>query len=89
MLPLASLAVKTTAELLANVASALNACEQAGLTVNNLAHGAVETSAGYVVPFGDPRIGCRWVVRARIRPDCAHLHSVQGPGCPYCTRSRR
>lgn len=51
--------------LLAAVASALNACERAGITVD-LEHGAVSTRCGYVVPFGDPRLGSRWTVRSRL-----------------------
>jgi hypothetical protein len=55
--------------LLATIADALNAAERAGLPIDNLHAGTVWTEAGYVVPFGDDRIGCRWVVRARA--ECA------------------
>ena len=51
--------------LLAAIADAMNAAERAGLPIDNLHAGTVWTEAGYVVPFGDERIGCRWVVRAR------------------------
>ncbi len=54
-----------TPRLLAAIADALNAAERAGLVIGNLQAGAVWTRAGYVVPFGDERLGCRWVVRAR------------------------
>jgi len=53
--------------LLAAVADALNAAERAGLPIDNLHAGVIWTEAGYVVPFGDDRIGCRWVVRARTK----------------------
>ena len=53
--------------LLADIADALNAAERAGLTVDNLTDGIIWTRAGYVVPFGDPRPGCRWVVRTRTK----------------------
>jgi hypothetical protein len=55
--------------LLAAVADALNAAERAGLPIDNLHAGVIWTEAGYVVPFGDDRLGCRWVVRART--ECA------------------
>ena len=51
--------------LLAAIAEAMNAAERAGLIIDNLQAGTVWTAAGYVVPFGDDRLGCRWVVRAR------------------------
>ena len=48
-------------KLLASLADALNACDRAGFTVK-LAHGAVITPAGYVLPvFPDP--GERYAVR--------------------------
>jgi len=47
--------------LLAAVASALNACEAAGITVK-LAHGAVLTPVGYVLPVY-PDAGERFAVR--------------------------
>ena len=51
--------------LLAAIADALNAAERAGLPITNLHAGAIWTDAGYVLPFGDERLGCRWVVRER------------------------
>jgi len=61
--------VTTRAEtLLSTVAAALNACERAGLIIDNLQDRTVWTRAGYVVPFGDERLGTRWTVRARIPP---------------------
>jgi hypothetical protein len=57
-------AVTGPEQLLAAVADALNACERAGLRIDNLKDGTVWTSAGYVLPFGDERLGARWVVRA-------------------------
>ncbi len=53
-----------TARLLAAIADAMNAAEQAGLPIVNLHAGIVWTDAGYVLPFGE-RPGRRWVVRAR------------------------
>jgi hypothetical protein len=47
-----------TAQLLRDVASALNACERAGLPVR-LRHGIVWTRAGYVLPLKDDRWGAR------------------------------
>jgi len=48
-------------KLLASIADALNACDRAGFTVK-LAHGAVITRAGYVLPvYPDP--GERYAVR--------------------------
>jgi len=55
-----------TRRLLAAIAEAMNAAERAGLVITNLQDGIVWTPAGYVVPFGEERLGCRWVVRARI-----------------------
>jgi len=46
------------AALLASVAEALNACEQAGIAVR-LKHGAVITRNGYVLPVGDGQWGAR------------------------------
>ena len=54
--------------LLAAIADAMNAAERAGLIIGNLHEGTVWTRAGYVMPFGDDRPGCRWVVRARTEP---------------------
>lgn len=51
--------------LLADVAAAMNACERAGLRIDNLKNETVWTRAGYVLPVGDERLGTRWVVRAR------------------------
>ena len=51
--------------LLAAIADAMNAAERAGLPITNLHAGAIWTDAGYVLPFGDERLGCRWVVRER------------------------
>ena len=56
------------ARLLAAIADALNAAEQAGLPIDNLQSGTVWTGAGYVIPFGDDQPGRRWVVRARSEP---------------------
>lgn len=52
-------------QALIKVADALNAAERAGLTVD-LAHGAVTTSAGFVLPVGDGRLGCRWAARPQL-----------------------
>jgi len=57
--------VTHAARLLAAVADALNAAEQAGLPITNLHAGIVWTDAGYVLPFGDDHPGHRWMVRAR------------------------
>jgi hypothetical protein len=46
------------AALLAQVAEALNACEDAGVTVK-LKHGAVMTRNGYVLQVGDGQWGAR------------------------------
>ena len=51
--------------LLSAIADALNAAERAGIAVN-LAHGAVMTSYGYVLPAGDERIGARWAARPKV-----------------------
>ena len=48
-------------KLLASLADALNACDRAGFTVK-LAHGAVITRAGYVLPVF-PEAGERYAVR--------------------------
>ncbi len=53
------------ARLLSAVADALNACENAGITVD-LAGGAVMTPRGYVMAVGDDRLGSRWQARARL-----------------------
>jgi len=58
------------ARLLGAVAEALNALERAGIAAD-LAHGAVLTTYGYVLPAGDPRLGSRWAVRTRIDPEAA------------------
>lgn len=50
-----------TAELLQNLADALNACASAGLKVR-LKHGAVYTREGYVLPIEDER----WVARTLL-----------------------
>ena len=47
--------------LLSSLADALNACEASGYTVK-LAHGAVLTDVGYVLPVF-PDAGERWAVR--------------------------
>ena len=57
--------MRNAARLLAAVANALNAAERAGLPITNLHAGVIWTDAGYVLPFGDERLGCRWVVRER------------------------
>ena len=54
--------------LLSAAAEALNALERAGIAVD-LAHGAVLTGYGYVLPAGDARLGSRWAVRMRIEPE--------------------
>lgn len=56
------------ARLLTAIADAMNAAEQAGLPVTNLHAGIIWTDAGYVLPFGDDRPGCRWMVRERTEP---------------------
>ena len=53
-----------TARLLAAIADAMNAAEQAGLPITNLHAGIAWTDAGYVLPFGE-RPGRRWMVRTR------------------------
>ena len=63
--PPAFSAASHPARLLAAVADALNALENAGITVD-LAGGAVMTSRGYVMAVGDDRIGCRWQARTRL-----------------------
>lgn len=51
------------ASLLGAVATALNACESAGIGVK-LAHGSVITEAGYVFPVGPD--DAPWAVRTRM-----------------------
>ena len=51
--------------LLSSVANALNALENAGITVN-LAGGAVMTERGYVMAVGDTRLGHKWQARTRL-----------------------
>ena len=51
--------------LLSAVADALNALENAGITVD-LAAGAVMTPRGYVMALGDDRLGSRWQARTRL-----------------------
>ena len=53
------------ARLLSAVADALNALENAGITVD-LAGGAVMTGRGYVMALGDDRLGNRWQARSRL-----------------------
>jgi len=53
------------ARLLSAVADALNALENAGITVD-LAGGAVMTGRGYVMAVGDGRLGHRWQARTRL-----------------------
>lgn len=53
------------ARLLSSVADALNALENAGITVD-LAGGAVMTPRGYVMALGDDRLGFRWQARTRM-----------------------
>ena len=57
-----SLSHPDTASLLAAVADALNAAENAGMSVK-LAHGAVITEHGYVFPVGPD--DAPWAVRTR------------------------
>lgn len=57
--------MRDATRLLAAIADAMNAAERAGLPIDNLHAGVIWTEAGYVIPFGDDRLGCRWVVRAR------------------------
>ena len=52
--------------LLAAIAASLNDAERAGLLINGLEHGTVQTRAGCVVPFGTAELGHRWVVRPRV-----------------------
>ena len=63
--PVAFAATSDPARLLCTVADALNALENAGITVD-LAGGAVMTERGYVMAVGDGRIGCRWQARTRL-----------------------
>ena len=53
------------ARLLSSVADALNALENAGITVD-LAGGAVMTPRGYVMALGDDRLGNRCQARTRL-----------------------
>ena len=53
------------ARLLSAVADALNALENAGLTVD-LAGGAGMTPRGSVMALGDDRLGNRWQARTRL-----------------------
>ena len=53
------------ARLLSAVADALNALENAGITVD-LAGGAVMTPRGYVMAIGDARLGSKWQARTRL-----------------------
>jgi hypothetical protein len=63
--PRAFAASSDPARLLASVADALNALENAGITVD-LAGGAVMTPRGYVMALGDDRLGSRWQARTRL-----------------------
>jgi hypothetical protein len=63
--PPAFAAASDPARLLSSVADALNALENAGITVD-LAGGAVMTERGYVMAVGDDRLGCRWQARTRL-----------------------
>ena len=63
--PPAFAAPSDPARLLSCVADALNALENAGITVD-LAGGAVMTERGYVMPVGDDRLGHRWQARTRL-----------------------
>lgn len=56
------------AALLAAVAEALAACEQAGISVK-LRHGAVYTRNGYVLPLGDGQWGARTLAYSPFGPD--------------------
>ena len=53
------------ARLLSAAADALNALENAGITVD-LAAGAVMTPRGYVMAVGDARLGSKWQARTRL-----------------------
>jgi len=53
------------ARLLSAAADALNALENAGITVD-LAGGAVMTDRGYVMAVGDGRLGSKWQARTRL-----------------------
>jgi hypothetical protein len=58
---------REAARLLTAVADALNACEAAGILAG-LAHGALISNQGYVLPIGGgdvPLAGERWVVRTK------------------------
>lgn len=54
------------AKLLLDLADALNACTEAGISVR-LKHGAAYTSMGYVLPIGDDR----WVARTLVYTELA------------------
>jgi hypothetical protein len=56
------------AALLAAVADALTACQEAGLQVR-LKHGAVITRNGYVLPVGDGQWGARTLAYSPFSPD--------------------
>lgn len=53
--------------LLGHVATALMACEKAGLAVT-LSHGAVITREGYVLPLGGGKWGARVLLHAEFPP---------------------
>ena len=63
--PPAFAAASDPARLLCSVADALNALENAGITVD-LAGGAVMTDRGYVMAVGDDRLGSKWQARTRL-----------------------
>jgi hypothetical protein len=63
--PRAFAAPSDPARLLSAVADALNALENAGITVD-LAGGAVMTPRGYVMAVGDDRLGSKWQARTRL-----------------------
>ena len=63
--PPAFAATSDPARLLCAVADALNALENAGITVD-LAGGAVMTGRGYVMAVGDDRLGHKWQARTRL-----------------------
>ena len=63
--PVAFAATSDPARLLCSVADALNALENAGITVD-LAGGAVMTERGYVMAVGDDRLGHKWQARTRL-----------------------
>lgn len=55
------------AGLLGVLAAALNACEQAGVTVR-LKHGAVYTRHGYILPLGDNQWAARTLAYTEFTP---------------------